>query len=344
MVVGMGKSQKSLIEGEQFHFADRFMQDHAGSIISDARIAILELIANAYDAGSTKVDIIWPEKSGELFSVTDNGTGMTQQDFDHRWKTFNYDRQKSQGALVVFPPDVRHPPRRSALGQSGKGRHAPFCFADNYTVQSRIDGRAFTAEIALASGGQLPFVVTYLDERAETGHGTKVSAVVERRRPLADDLQQLIGSKFIVDPSFAVTMNGKPIELTELDGVETHTLQVEGGGEVVVHFIDSSEHNRTMRLRGITWWVNGRMVGEPGWDRLDSDGAYLDGRTDHAKRFSFVVVADLIKKSVKPDWTGFHANQQVNAVKDVAHQLILHTLRDKESGTSWTAPCSKVIA
>lgn len=74
-------------------------------------------------------------------------------------------------------------------------------------------------------------------------------------------------------------------------------------------------------------------MGEPSWDRLDNDGAYLDGRTEHAKRYSFVIEADLLKKMVKPDWTGFYTDKQVNDVKDSAHGLILQTLRDRESGT-----------
>lgn len=324
--------QKKLFDAEPFQFAERFMLDHAGAIITDPRIAILELIANAYDAGATEVKITWPSQLGESFSIADNGIGMTQQEFDHRWKTFNYDRAQSQGTMVIFPPDVKPAPRRAALGQSGKGRHAPFCFADKYTVDSRSNGRGFSADVALSLSGERPFTVAYIEERNQTGHGTTISAVLERRRPEAEELAQLIGSKFIVDPSFTVGINGQLIELTSLEGVETQRLEV-GGEKLVVHFIDSVEHTRTVQLRGITWWANGRMVGEPSWDRLDADGAYLDGRTEHAKRYSFVIEADIIKRAVKSDWSGFHVDQQVNAVKDAAHGVILSTLRDKQSGT-----------
>jgi hypothetical protein len=325
-------AEPTLFDSEPFHFADRFLHDHAGTIISDPRIAIIELIANAYDAGATKVDILWPEKLDESFSITDNGTGLSREDFEHRWKTFNYDRIRSQGAMVVFPPGVKHSPRRAALGQSGKGRHAPFCFADEYTVTSQINGKQFTAKVALSARGESPFTIEFQDERDEIGHGTVITAIVRQRRPNVDDLRQLIGSKFIVDPSFAVWMNGQRLLLTDLEGVERNDLEVDGIS-VVVHFIDSTEHNRTIQLRGITWWVNKRMVGEPSWNRLDDNGAYLDGRTEHAKRYSFVVEADDLKPAVKSDWSAFHANKRVNAVKDAVHELILTTIRDKESGT-----------
>jgi hypothetical protein len=325
-------SDKTLFDSEPFHFADRFLRDHAGAIISDGRIAILELISNAYDAGATKVDLSWPDKVGEHFSVIDNGTGMTREEFSRRWKELAYDRTREQGSVVIFPPDVKKAPRRMALGQSGKGRHAPFCFADAYSVTTAKDGKQFTAEVSLPSSGESPFTIAYSEETETPTHGTTISARLERRRLQVEDLKQLIGSKYIVEPSFSVWVNGDRIDLTDLQGVETIRLDVPGG-QIQVHFIDSSEHTRTIQLRGITWWVNHRRVSDPSWDRLDDDGAYLDGRTEHAKRFSFVIEADILKKQVKADWTGFHVNQEVNAVKDAAHQLIVRMLRDKESDT-----------
>ena len=86
------KTQPSLFAVAPFAFADRFLQDHAGQIISEPRTAILELIANSYDAGATQIDIVWPTEKGEKLSVTDNGIGMTKAEFEKRWKTLCYDR------------------------------------------------------------------------------------------------------------------------------------------------------------------------------------------------------------------------------------------------------------
>ena len=61
-----------------FLFGEGFLQDHAGHIITDARIALIELIANAYDAGATCVKISWPSDLGQPFVIKDNGAGMTK--------------------------------------------------------------------------------------------------------------------------------------------------------------------------------------------------------------------------------------------------------------------------
>ena len=59
-------------------FDNRFMERHAGSIIVDPAVAIVELVANAWDAWATNVDIVWPESGTDTaFVIEDNGKGMT---------------------------------------------------------------------------------------------------------------------------------------------------------------------------------------------------------------------------------------------------------------------------
>jgi hypothetical protein len=260
-------AQPSLFAGAPFAFADRFLQDHAGQIISEPRTAILELIANSYDAGATKIDIIWPTEKGEKFSVTDDGIGMTKAEFERRWRTLCYDREAEQGNEVVFPKGIRGI-KRTAFGRSGKGRHAPFCFADSYEVATMKDGDHIQVRVGLATTGTTPFEITLLAETKKRGHGTEISAVLERHLLAVEELKQLIGSKFIVDPSLCIRVNQQPVELMSLEGLKTTEIVIEGHGTVTVHFIDSIEHYRSAKLRGISWWVNQRRVGEPNWDRL----------------------------------------------------------------------------
>jgi hypothetical protein len=318
----------SLFATAPFAFADRFLQDHAGQIISEPRTAILELIANSYDAGATKIDIIWPTEKGNKFSITDNGIGMTKAEFERRWRTLCYDRAAEQGNEVVFPKDIRGI-KRTAFGRSGKGRHAPFCFADSYEIFTTKDGDSIRVRVGLASSGTTPFEITLLEESSQKGHGTEISAILDKHLLPVEDLRQLIGSKFIVDPSLCIKVNRQIVQLMSLEGLKTTELPVGDHGTITVHFIDSIEHYRSARLRGISWWVNQRRVGEPSWDRLDDEGAYLDGRTEHAKKFSFIVMADFLTpgRDVKADWSGFHANQRTNAVRDAVHRYVIREIQ-----------------
>jgi Histidine kinase-, DNA gyrase B-, and HSP90-like ATPase len=320
--------QKGLFDGAPCSFDDRFLLDHAGQIVSDPRTAVLELIANSYDAGATKIDIIWPIEKGETFSITDNGIGMTKAEFERRWGTLCYNRAAEQGNDVIFPKDVRGS-KRTAFGRSGKGRHAPFCFADSYEIATTKDGDSIRVRVGLASFGTTPFKTELLEESKRKGHGTEISAVLEKHLLAVEELGQLIGSKFIVDPSLCIKVNRKTVQLMSLEGLKTTEIPVEDHGTITVHFIDSIEHYRSARLRGISWWVNQRRVGEPNWDRLDDEGAYLDGRTEHAKKFSFIVMADFLTpgQDVKADWSDFHANQRTNAVRDAVHRYVIKEIQ-----------------
>jgi len=231
-----------------------------GQIIDDPAVAVVELIANCYDAGADKVTVLWPDLPGKILSITDNGTGMTRQEFEKRWKTLAYDRVAEQGTQVVFPPGVGKA-KRTAFGHNGKGRFSPLCFSDEYQVETWKDGSCTTATIQLASGGPVPFLLKIEKEKPKLGHGTCVSAVARRYVLPSDSVCELIGFKFAVDPSFVIKVNGEAVKLLSLSRISTQTFEVDGHGTITVHRLDPLKQERTMRLKGIAWWVNRRMVG-----------------------------------------------------------------------------------
>jgi hypothetical protein len=137
----------------------------------------------------------------------------------------------------------------------------------------------------------------------------------------------------VVDPTFEIFVNRESIKLLELTGLVTTEIPVESFGCIIVHRIDSEIQDRTSQLRGITWWVNKRTVGSSSWEGLDGEGAYLDGRTSLAKRYSFVVEADILERQVKDDWTGFRASPAFNSVRDAVHKYVVATLNDIQASS-----------
>jgi Histidine kinase-, DNA gyrase B-, and HSP90-like ATPase len=317
--------QAHLFPQVPFTFGPRFLHDHAGHIITDSRIAIVELVANSYDAGASRVDIQWPEKLGELLEVRDDGTGMTLDEFNHRWRTLSYSRPQEQGTDVEYPPGVKAG-RRVAFGQNGKGRYSPFCFADEYQVHTWKDGAGIQANVVLTDGGSEPFHCTLSDQPEQGSHGTCIRLKMDRGPLPASEVREVVGSKFLVDPHFKVVLNGVDLELMSLHGLETSRVPVEPFGTLTIYRIGALLQDRTTQLRGITWWVNRRMVGTPSWSGLDERGAILDGRTAPAKRFSFIVEADFLKKDVRADWTGFADSKQTLAAQDAVHEFVHRAL------------------
>jgi len=83
-------------------FDERFLDRHAGAIISDTSVAIVELVANAWDAYATDVQITWPNlKDGIQFTITDNGRGMSAMQFEKRWRKLDYNRFAEEGSKVA---------------------------------------------------------------------------------------------------------------------------------------------------------------------------------------------------------------------------------------------------
>lgn len=129
-------------------FDDRFLDRYAGPILSDPAVAIVELVANAWDAYSTRVDIVWPKRTQNIaFSISDNGKGMTSEQFERRWKTLDYNRTTEEGRKSAPPDDMKSAPPRSAYGRNGRGRHAAFKFSNPYRVRTWRDGIEVTSEL-----------------------------------------------------------------------------------------------------------------------------------------------------------------------------------------------------
>jgi len=308
-----------------FSFGPRFLQDHAGHLITDPRIALVELVANSYDAGASRIEVQWPETIGEPFNVSDNGTGMNLDEFNRRWRTLSYSRPQEQGIFVQYPPGIKDS-KRIAFGQSGKGRYGPFCFADEYDVETWKDGVSVTVRVMLTHGGSEPFHCRLVAQTNKKGHGTRVCVQVARNLLSVSAVAEAIGSKFLVDPFLSIVVNDQLLKLPSLAGKITSIVQIDPHGAITVHQIDALVQDRTTLLRGITWWVNRRMVGVPSWDGLDSRGAILDGRTTLAKRCSFVIEADILKDDVRADWSGFHDTARSVAVRDAVRKWVMEAL------------------
>lgn len=312
---------------DQVRYGERFLQDYAGSIISDPKVAICELIANAHDAGATRVDVSWPAEPEGVFSVADNGTGMTKDEFLFRWSCLTYDRIKAQGVYAEFPPTVKAKGQRPVFGQYGKGRFAPFCFADEYRVLTTRDGVTTCGTVALPKKeATSPFRIALQEADSGVQHGTTVSWTGNRRGLRESALAELISTVFLLDPQFAIALNGSLLDLGSLDGVTKEEVPVEPYGVANVYLIDTKDarkHNRP----GIAWRVRTRLVGEPGWREFDEDGIYPNGRPSDSKRFCFVVEADFLKRDVKQNWKGFRDNEKTTAVRSAVFEYIARIIR-----------------
>lgn len=313
-------------QGELFPrptFGAGFLDQHAGRVITDVHFAAVELVANAWDAGADEVRIDWPSDRGGVVRVADNGTGMTSDEFAKRWNEISYNRLEEQGSSVLFPPGSRHR-RRVAFGRNGLGRHAMFHFAPEYDVETAKDGVLARFRVA-RSTGEAPFRITSLGTEPADATGTALSATCDRELIPENELADLIGSRFVVDPEFKIYINDHQVTLTDLEHLSViGLLDVPGVGSLTIRRFDSQVAGRTSKQSGVAWWVNRRPVGTPSWDVYD--GALLDARTSTGKRFVYVVEANQLAPVVRSDWSGFHATVESQIARRAVSEYVRNDL------------------
>lgn len=316
-------------------FGTNFMRHHAGSIILDTRFAITELVANAWDAGATVVEIYWPDGPGEVV-IRDNGTGMTQTEFEERWSILNYNRLERQGTDIEFPATVKGNKNRKVFGRNGIGRHAMFHFSQTYTVATAKAGHKTTAEVKPADNQAFQINIISLEPSEQ--HGTELRASVTTKPNLDEQgVAKLLGSKFIYDPSFRIIVNSTEVKFQDLSQSSPSFAVDTPYGRVTVYRFDA-QSGRTSDQSGVAWWVKDRLVGSRSW--LIGGNPLIDARSSAGKRLMYVVIADQLESVVKPDWSGFYSSDRLNAIECAVedrlrsdiHEYLTSTRRDRKRG------------
>lgn len=290
-------------------FEKNFLVRTLGNLATQPDIALTELIANAWDAGATEVEIFIPEKYGELLTIKDNGIGLTQEEFKSRWMKLGYNRLKNQGKKVAFPNDIDF--KRYAYGRNGVGRHGLLCFNDEYTVITSKNAFQSTFQITTQSEKE-PFVIKEESRKKANSQGTTLQVIVTKNLPKSSEINDIISARFLHDPNFKITINRNIINLA------THTGRIKTidfpykNYNFKIHLIDTKKSRKNTLYQGVAIWQSGRLIGEPSW-ALGAN-IILDGRTQEAKKYSIVIETDDLEQYIREDWSGFKYNKDLNLI------------------------------
>lgn len=315
--IGMGSTH---VQGS--FFEQEYLVRTLGTVASVPDVALTELVANAWDAGATKVEIVLPEESEGVLKVVDDGCGLSAAQFKERWMTLGYNRARRQGSYAEFPPE-RKDWKRRAYGRNGIGRHGMLCFADQYLVETSRNGSGHKFHVAAVAGPE-PFALLSESSIEPWDHGTRLITSAIRNIPQASRIRDVLAGRFLHDPQFKVYVNGETVDLSEHEGlVDQHIINLEGVTlDIVV--VDSNKTAKRVRHHGVAYWVGGRLVGEPSW--IVGNRVLADGRTAIARRHTIVVRTEDLFDEVEPDWSAFKKSDKMSmvhgAVADYIDKLI----------------------
>ncbi len=208
--------------------------DHLGlNLYSNTPAVISEVIANAWDADATRVEINI-DTNDNTITVTDNGHGMDREDINSRYLLVGYRRRDMQGP---YTPQGRRP-----MGRKGIGKLSLFSIAEQvfiHTKKAGSDPEAFLMDapeirriveeqetIAQESNEfrtprYFPNAVDYDNTSLQGDSGTTVK-ITELKRQLTlasiTGLRKRIARRFglLVD-DFEIVVNGTSVGFSDRD-------------------------------------------------------------------------------------------------------------------------------
>lgn len=301
--------------GASYH--PRFLDKFLGNMIKDPVIAIIELVANAFDAGAKHVYIKWPttkELGGNSrFEIVDDGKGLSLSEFKKIWGTLNYDRIANQGNTVQIFDKDKLIETRTVYGKNGKGRFSSFCFNDKYTFESTKDNKTFSCEVLRSSTEDTPLILKPSEPIDSTSNnGVKILADIKHKNALIElsKLRMELSARFISRPSFKIFVNGDLLTLQDIpkECITEKSVKFKDR-DILLRLIDTNKVDISVRQRGVAWWVQGRLVGDINWSFL-KNFAEFDQRSTSAKKYNLIIEADCLHEYdlVLPDWNGFDTN------------------------------------
>lgn len=118
-----------MAEKLQFTISSELKNIIGKELITDDFIAVFELVKNSYDAGATKVEIIFDhikkerDAANARIFIVDNGEGMSKDDLEKKWLFVAYSWKKEQ-TKRTGSDDFRNKiePKRIFAGAKGIGR------------------------------------------------------------------------------------------------------------------------------------------------------------------------------------------------------------------------------
>lgn len=324
-------SKTNGMEEELFQslFEEDFITRSLGSVVNRPDVALTELVANAWDAGATEVNIFIPEKKGDILYIEDNGMGMSSDDFKNRWMKLRYDRVKHQGKKVVFPDGQNFV--RYAYGKNGIGRHGLLCFNSKYSVVSKKNNETINMLVSTGVDG-IPLSATNSpfscipDPVLSKSHYTRLEVTVLKNLPDVDNIREIISTRFLHDPNFKITVNNISLNLEDLSSlIDNQDVVIpEHGITLKCYFIDTTKGSKKSIFQGIAFWQMGRLVGDPSWSL--GKNIILDGRSAQAKRYTCVVRTNDLSEYIKEDWTGFKTHEVMDVVFENVERFVIENL------------------
>ena len=220
-----------------------------------------ELVANAWDANATRVDITIPDgpidqKRSEII-IKDDGIGMSDKDVRERYLIIGRDRREKERNGDRTPDPVN----RKVMGRKGIGKFSAFGIAKEIDVESVQKGKIshflMNYDELLEKEEERIIELPQLPPTGTVSNGTKITlrniTRFKNRKISIETLRRGLARRFAIiggQNDFEVIINGDPITIDERD-LKSKLATDENGDQYIW------EYNDTEIKDGTGWTVSG---------------------------------------------------------------------------------------
>ena len=276
--------------------------DHLGlNLHSNVPAVLSEVIANAWDADATTVNVTLNNKNGKSHTIViqDNGVGMTRNEVNERFLLVGYRRRRGQPGLTAKA--------RPPMGRKGIGNLSLFSVADEIVVETSRDGQKSAFRMCLneiqdtigrepsSNGVGQYFPDALVTDSVDFVCGSRITLRGLRKRQTistVDALRRKLARRFsIIGPQndFTVTVNNSPIcpadreYYDKIQNVWTYGNQVNTD---LFQNLSSPEHQRPVAVNGtelsISGWLGtvheSKQLRGDGGDNLNRIAIFMRGK------------------------------------------------------------------
>ena len=238
-----------------------------------------ELVANAWDANATKVEIIIPEEQiNEEISeiiISDNGIGMSDEDVRAKYLIIGRDRRADEKTDVT--PVTPGQPSRKVMGRKGIGKFSAFGIAKEIDIESVKNGETshflMNYDKLLKKADDRVIKLPRLPSTETVSKGTKITlryiTKFKNRRISIDIIQRGLARRFAVigaQEDFEVVINGTPISPEDRD--LKRLLAKDMDSKPYLWEYDNVEIEREHEWK-VSGWIGALNKTSPGVDKID---------------------------------------------------------------------------
>ena len=233
-----------------------------------------ELVANAWDANATKVEITIPEtpideQTSEIV-INDDGIGMSDEDVRNKYLIVGRDRRENEQSDETPPPQ-----NRKIMGRKGIGKFSAFGIAKEIAVESMKDDEVshfrMNYDELLERAADRSIEFPQLDSTGTVSKGTKIIlrhiTKFKNRSISIKRIRRGLARRFAVigaQQDFEVVINGSPISPEDRD--LKHLLDKDMDGKPYLWEYDNVE------IKSDTGWIVSGWIGALNRTTPDIDG------------------------------------------------------------------------